>query len=273
MVQIFGTKIFFCFQEIMMSDNYFDFVSGRVSLIIPTVSRNKLVSIKSFLKKRYLLQDALNDISIFVRGDIEVIVLCNSSNDTKLLELIQTHSAVDKWAVNSINIGVPRSWNQGAQMATGEFLCFMNDDVEIRKGAIEKMVSWFIDKKIGQVGPKGTYWWRQTPGDYVGLEKPSEADAISGWLFMLPAKVFYEIGGIDNFYSPAFMEEIDLSFAIRNAGYMCMVDPSIEAEHHHISGASSTNRPIEALGSSISRDELTSRNRDYFEKKWEKFWK
>ena len=80
-------------------------------------------------------------------------------------------------------------------------------------------------------------------------------------------------GGIDNFYSPAFMEEIDLSFAIRNAGYKCMVDPSIEAEHHHISGASSTNQPINAMGNSISREELTSRNRAYFEIKWENYWK
>ena len=44
------------------------------------------------------------------------------------------------------------------------------------------------------------------------------------------------------------MEEIDFSFAIRNTGYKCIVDPSINAIHHHISGASSTNKPIEALG-------------------------
>ena len=82
---------------------------------------------------------------------------------------------------------------------------------------------------------------------------------------MTKTSIFYEIGGIDNFYSPAFMEEIDFSFAIRN-GYKCIVDPSINAIHHHISGASSTNKPIEALGESIQREELTQRNRIYFEK-------
>ena len=90
---------------------------------------------------------------------------------------------------------------------------------------------------------------------------------------MIPTKIYYEIGGFDNYYSPAFMEEIDLSFAVRNAGYKCIVDPSINAKHHHISGASSTEKPLSAMGEKIFRRELTSRNRSYFEKKWEKFWK
>ena len=255
-----------------MIENPFNYIPGRVSIIIPSLSRNKFKSIKTLVKNRYLLRDALDDLARNVSGDIEVVIICNSAEDNKLLKLIHTHRIVSIWTVNSINIGVPRSWNQGAQLATGEFLCFMNDDVEINHGAVEKMVSWFSDSKVGQIGPKGARWWRQQPGEYVGLEEPSEADAISGWLFMMPAQVFREVGGVDNFYSPAFMEEIDLSFAIRNAGFKCMVDPSIDAEHHHISGASSTNRPINALGHAIGRKELTSRNRVYFEKKWDKFW-
>ena len=253
--------------------NPFHFQLGLVSIIIPTITRSKLQSLKTFVKIRYLLKDLIKDIKENVLCDYEVIIICNSPDDKNLVSFIKSSPDINRWAINSENVGVPRSWNQGVHLSKGEFLCFVNDDTEIGPGAIEKMVSWFSNPLVGQVGPKGAGWFRKEPGEFVGVSKSEEADQISGWLFMLPAKVFYEIGGIDNFYSPAFMEEIDLSFAIRNAGYKCMVDPSIEAEHHHISGASSTNRPIEALGSSISRDELTSRNRDYFEKKWEKFWK
>ena len=253
--------------------NLFHLKSGLVSIIVPTVSRNKFQSLKTFFKKRYLLKNLLSDVKKNVLCDFELIVICNSSKDRNLIELIKSHPVITRWSINSQNIGVPRSWNQGANLALGEYLCFANDDAEIGPGSIEKMVSWFSNPEIGEVGPKGGRWFRKEPGEYVGKKKFSEADQISGWLFMIPTKIYYEIGGFDNYYSPAFMEEIDLSFAVRNAGYKCIVDPSINAKHHHISGASSTEKPLSAMGEKIFRRELTSRNRSYFEKKWEKFWK
>ena len=256
-----------------MTLNHFDIIPDKVSIIIPTITRNKFQDLKTFIKKRFLINDCLNSIQKNVSESFEVIVICNSSSDRNLIDLINNHKVVNQWSINKTNIGVPRSWNQGAQLATGEYLCFMNDDVELGKDAITKMKTWLNDDKIGQVGPKGTEWRRKEPGKYLGLNKPETVDAISGWLFMTKTSIFRNVGGIDIYYTPAFMEEIDFSFAIRNTGYKCIVDPSINAIHHHISGASSTNKPIEALGESIQREELTQRNRIYFEKKWDKFWK
>jgi len=253
--------------------NSFYIIPNYVSIIIPTITRKKLDTLKTLFKRRQLLENILVNIKKNVSLDYEIIIVCNSPNDKKLVDYIQTHPDIQRWCLNNENIGVPRSWNQGVHLSRGEFLCFANDDVEIKKGSLEIMVSWLNDPSVGQVGPKGAGWYRKEPGDFVGITKPEEADQISGWLFMTRTSIFYEIGGIDNFYSPAFMEEIDFSFAIRNAGYKCIVDPSINAIHHHISGASSTNKPIEALGASIQREELTQRNRTYFEKKWDKFWK
>ena len=253
--------------------NSFYIIPDLVSIIIPTISRKKFATLKTLLKRRQLLTDILENIKKNTTLDYEIIVVCNSPDDEKLVDFIQTHPDINRWCLNNVNIGVPRSWNQGVHLSRGEYLCFANDDVEINKGALEKMVKWLKEPNVGQVGPKGAGWYRKEPADFVGIEKPEEADQISGWLFMTKTSIFYEIGGIDNFYSPAFMEEIDFSFAIRNTGYKCIVDPSINAIHHHISGASSTNKPIKALGESIQREELTQRNRIYFEKKWDKFWK
>lgn len=246
--------------------------NNMVSIIIPTMTRQKWINLKTALRRLYLLKDTIEDIKKRVFCCYEIIVVCNSFEDTKLVDYIVKNKAIDKFCLNNANVGVPRSWNMGAEMAQGEYLCFINDDVEIGEGDIEKMADILQQEEVGEVGPNGGLWFRQEPGVRKGLTKIEEADEISGWLFMVKRKVFDQVGGFDIAYTPALCEEIDISFAIRNAGYKCLVVPGLKAKHHHISGASSTNRPLKALDIEISRDELTARNKAYFEKKWSAFW-
>jgi GT2 family glycosyltransferase len=243
-----------------------------VSLIIPTLSRSKLTSLKTLVRNRFLLKDTIAAIKRNVHCRYEIIVVCNEVEHHGFIQSITGNRDIDKFCLNSVNIGVPRSWNMGAQLAEGEFLCYVNDDVEIGIGDIERMVDVISQPDVGEVGPRGTKWFRQEPGPYVGEREITEADAISGWLFMIKRSAFDAVGGFDIAYTPAFCEEIDISFAIRAAGYRCLVIPGLKAVHHHISGASSTNRPLKAFGMEIGREELTARNRAYFEKKWERFW-
>ena len=245
---------------------------GLVSIIIPTISRPKTASLKTLIKNRYLLRDCVRDIRKNVKIPHETIVICNSPGDKSLVNFVTSSNEIDKYCINSTNVGVPRGWNMGAEMAQGEYLCFTNDDVEIDEGAIEKMVEVLQQDEVGEVGPNGGKWFRQEPGKRKGLTQIEEADEVSGWLFMIKREVFDQVGGFDIAYTPALCEEIDISFAIRNAGYKCLIIPDLNAKHHHISGASSTKRPIKALDIQMGREELTARNRAYFEKKWSHFW-
>ena len=246
---------------------------GLVSIIIPTMTRRKTESLQTLFRKRYLLEDCLQDIKRHITIPHEVVVVCNSYDDQALIQLVTTSPQIDRFCLNSVNVGVPRSWNMGADLALGEYLCFVNDDVEIGPEAVEAMREALEnDDTVGEVGPAGGKWFRQESGQRVGLEQIEEADEISGWLFMVKRSVFDLVGGLDNAYTPALCEEVDLSFAVRNAGYRCLVLPGLNARHHHISGASSSHRPIRALDMQCGRDELTHRNRSYFEAKWARFW-
>lgn len=257
----------------MDSEEMGSFRKGLVSLIIPTMTRRKTESIKTILRKRYLLEDCIRDCRQNIRCPLEILVVCNSFDDPHLVGYISQNKDIDRFVLNSTNVGVPRSWNMGASMAMGEYLCFVNDDVEIGPGAIETMKEVMeSDLYIGQVGPAGGLWYRKEPGKRVGTAMIEEADEISGWLFMVRRKVFDMVGGVDNAYTPALCEEIDLSFAIRKAGYRCLVIPGLNAKHHHISGASSTNRPLRVFDMEWKREDLTERNRCYFERKWVEFW-
>lgn len=248
-------------------------VPGLVSFIIPTRYRKKTESLERLTTPLYTLREVLRDIHKNVTVPFEIIVICNETEKKSFINFIETSPHITRYCRNSENMGVPRSWNMGAQMALGEYLCFVNDDVEIGPGAVERILTVLkTHDTCGLAGPAGGKWYRQEPGVSVGTDAIEEADQICGWFFMTPRRVFSEVGGIDVAYTPALMEEIDYAFAVRDKGYRCLVVPHLPIRHHHVGGASSTHLPITALGFSLFRDILTARNRAYFEKKWKNFW-
>jgi GT2 family glycosyltransferase len=176
---------------------------------------------------------------------------------------------VQKFCINSVNVGVPRAWNMGAMMAEGEFLCFANDDVEIGAGGLEPLVEALrADPRAGEAGPKGGLWDAAGSGPRVGLEVTEEAEEISGFFFVLKRPVFDEVGGFDVNYTPAWFEEIDMSFRVRSRGYRCLVVPQANVRHHPHYGVSSNRDPIDFFHRRISAEELYTRNREYFERRW-----
>lgn len=250
-----------------------NYIPGLVSFIVPTMHRKKTESLNRLIQPLHTLRELLCDIHTNVTVPFEVVVVCNEVDNKEYIEFVQTSEHISRSCQNSENIGVPRSWNMGAQLAKGEYLCFVNDDVEVGPGAVESMVETLAaDPAIGMVGPSGVLWHRQEPGPAVGLTHVEEADAIGGWLFMTPQNIFVACGGFDTAYTPALMEEIDYSFSVRNKGYKCIVIPGLHVAHHHIDGASSSDLPLRAIGYSLLRDALTARNRAYFERKWQSFW-
>lgn len=262
-----------CFDLAPPPQSMGDFIPGLVSFIVPTLHRKKAESVERLTQPLYTLRELLRDIHSNVTIPFEVVVVCNEVENRNFINFIETSPHITRYCINGENAGVPRSWNIGVQLAKGEFLCFVNDDVEIGPGAVERLVETLATRpQIGITGPAGALWYRQEPGPAVGTEREEKADAIGGWLFMTPRKVFFEVGGFDTAYTPALVEEIDYAFAVRSKGYKCLVVPGLRAVHHHVSGASSSSLPLGALGYSLERQDLTARNRAYFEEKWKAFW-
>jgi GT2 family glycosyltransferase len=240
----------------------------KVSFIIPVLHLQRPLNKKRFFMPRYTIREVLGDIPRNVTVRHEVVVVCNGQ-DPDLLELIARHPAVDKYCRNSVNVGVARSWNMGAEMAEGEILCFVNDDVEIGKGSIERLCEVLESAAdVGQTGPAGALWKGAAHERFVGETVIEEADAISGFLFLIKAPVHRRVGGFDVAYTPAGFEEIDMSFAIRRAGFRCLVVPGVDVKHHHHHGVSAYNATIKYLTRQIDAETLHRRNKSYFERKW-----
>jgi GT2 family glycosyltransferase len=240
----------------------------KVSIVIPTLCLKRPLNKKRFFMPRYTIREVLRDIRENVSVSHEVIVICNG-NDLELIELVKTDPGINKYCVNKLNPGVARSWNMGAQLAEGDALMFLNDDVSIGKDGVEELYRVLCSRPdAGEVGPKGSNWKGAEHDCYVVSDEIAEADVISGFCFMLKSRVFHALGGFDVNYTPAGFEEIDMSYTIRKHGMKCLVVPNLRIHHYHHHGVSSQLMDIRYFNETIDTETLHLRNKAYFTAKW-----
>ncbi|WP_158223460.1 glycosyltransferase family 2 protein [Mucilaginibacter sp. MD40] len=223
-----------------------------------------------FFMPKQTLKETLVDIKKNVKMDYEIIVVCNGT-DKALHDYIIKHPDIDRYCINSVNVGVARAWNIGAQLAEGEVLCYLNDDVSIGPNSLETLTDQLLaSEDVGEIGPAGSYWRNCQHHAFVEESaSTTEADVVSGFCFLLRASTFHEVGGFDIAYTPAGHEEIDLSYKIRQIGLKCLVNQSVDIKHYHHHGVSAQNMDVHYLGSVINTKDLHERNKAYFTKKWQ----
>lgn len=240
-----------------------------ISVIIPTLSYRRSKNIKKLYKSRLTLSECLDALQDNVKTEIEVIVVSNNVADEKLTSLIKSHSRIDKYCFNSVNAGVSRSWNIGAQLAEGDALFFLNDDCLVGEGGLEKLYEELNRVEVGITGVQGIEWGVTAPKKHLNdITVPTAVDVINGFAFMVRSDLFHKLGGFDVNFSPAFYEETDMCFRVREAGFKVVAVPDTAIHHFEHHGVSSRHSTIHYLNTSIDSVELTQRNQKYFTDKW-----
>jgi GT2 family glycosyltransferase len=177
-----------------------------------------------------------------------------------------------------VNRGVPAGWNLAAGAASGNVLCFANDDVELGTGALRVMAE-VLERTTdaGVVGPVGSRW-DMAHGEHVdfvrhddlGAGELREVDVVSGFLFATPRPVFDAVGGFDEAYTPASFEEVDYCTAARRQlGKRCYIVGGVQ--HNHEWGISATGKPWRRVSFDGRKELLWSihrRNRRHYLDKW-----
>ena len=238
-----------------------------ISVIIPTRGLKRKKNLRSFHKKVTSLPDLIKSLKINLKMKYEVIVVINDNAD-EVKSFLQENK-IEKYCINSLNVGVSRAWNIGRELAEGDYLFYLNDDVTIGEDSVEKLVEYLqVNKDTGMIGPKGAKWQNGKHHKFVGELSIEEADAISGFSFMTPSHIFDKVGGFDINYTPAGYEEIDYAFKVRSKGFKCIVMPSLNIYTEPAHGISAQNTTIKYLTSSINTLDLNERNKKYFMKKW-----
>ncbi len=210
----------------------------------------------------------------------EVIVVDDFSTDTTADEISKTPGVV--YLRNEVNAGFIASCNRGAREARGNFLVFLNNDTEVRPGWLSALLSVFrLRTDAGLAGAKLVYAdgrlqeaggiiWRDASGiNYGKWQNPGhpaynylrEVDYCSGACILIPRALFEEVGGFDPALAPAYYEDTDLAFKIRQAGRKVYYQPLATVIHHE--GATSGT----STESGVKRYQLV--NQEKFRAKWQ----
>jgi len=217
-----------------------------------------------------------------VRG--EVIVVDDASTDGTRVMLSRWTNRDKRIKVlrNRKNLGFLRSCNRAATAARGEILVFLNNDTVPAGGWLTALLTTFhTHPDAGAVGgklvlPDGTL---QEAGSLVfrdgsamnfgrgdrDIDRPlfnyvREVDYCSGALLATPRRLFHELGGFDPRYVPAYYEDTDYCFKIRENGRRVYYQPAARVTHHE--GASCGTD----LASGVKRYQVV--NRDKFVERW-----
>ena len=180
----------------------------------------------------------------------ELIIIDNNSTDgTK--EYLSGISEIYKVVRNKDNFGYAKACNQGAKLAVGKFLVFLNNDTVPTAGWLESLIDCAqSDEEVGIVGskllyPDGTiqhagieiingipdHPLRHSPGDAPEANVLRELDMVTGACVLIKKEIFAKCRGFDEKYRNG-VEDVDLCLKVRNNGYKVIYNPKSTLFHH-----------------------------------------
>ncbi len=218
----------------------------KISVIICTYNREKFISaaLESLVSQNYPAQD------------FEVLVVDNNSIDNTMsvcLSFIQQHPDFGIFYFPEKKQGASFARNTGAELAKGEWLCFMDDDARAEKDFLRNINQFYADhpevkafggRIIPDYIPVEPVWMSHFVSSLVGnFHYSDEVSQFGSNKYPLESnmivsrKVFDEVGGF-NTAIPGVKGNLriggegkDLFFRIRELGYSIYYVPNIVVRH------------------------------------------
>ncbi|MDT0632880.1 glycosyltransferase family 2 protein [Rubrivirga litoralis] len=211
---------------------------------------------------RGLLERFLPSVLASDYPDLEIVVADNASTDGTAEWLAEAHPDVTvmRHAENAL---FARGNNLAVPHATGDLLCFLNNDVEVPAGWLGPLVAAFdnpgvaaVQPKLLQHGDRGQFEYAGASGGFLDAfgypftrgrlfdtlepDRGQYDDArdvfwATGAALVVRRAAFEAAGGFDESFG-MHMEEIDLCWRLQRAGWRVRVEPASEA--YHLGGAS-----------------------------------
>ncbi len=180
---------------------------------------------------------ALNRQSV-VRARYEVIVVDDGSTD----DTFQVAEPLCDKCIRTTNRGPAAARNTGVNESSGSLILFTDADCIPQPDWIEKMIAPFDNPDI--VGVKGAYRTRQTrlvarfvqaeyEVKYARMAKQPFIDFIDTYSAGFRRDIFLELGGFDERYPGASVEDQEFSFRVAEAGYKMVFMPDAIVTHRH----------------------------------------
>ena len=181
----------------------------------------------------------------------------------------------------SENLGFLRNVNAAVTATSGDAILLLNNDTLVHEGAIDQLYETLNSaSNVGAVGAKllGSEGWLQEAGGILWRDASAwnwgkgadpedprfnylrEADYCSAAALLVSRAAWSTVGGFDEQFVPAYYEDTDLCFALKDAGFRVLYQPA--AIVTHLEGVSHGTSTSEG----IKRHQAV--NQTVFQKKW-----
>jgi O-antigen biosynthesis protein len=194
------------------------------------------IIILNFNKPQLSLLSARSVLAASISHPFEVIIVDNGSTSENLAVLETSDIPVRVHRI-PCNRFFGEGNNLGAEVARGEYLVFLNNDAFVAPRTIDALADAFdADPKCGIAGPIFRYpdGRLQEAGAFIGVDGVAEqrgkfgapfdvaslphfdvVDYVSAACLMIRASRFFDVGGFNYRFDPAYYEDTDLCFRIR----------------------------------------------------------
>jgi ADP-heptose:LPS heptosyltransferase/GT2 family glycosyltransferase len=222
---------------------------AMVSIIIPTIAA------------RGLIETAIGSIRKHTRWQhYEIICLDNIPRDGTPDQL-RWKAWIAANADRTIEIASRFNWsrfnNRGAKAARGDYLLFLNDDIEVLDGEwLHDLVEQAQRPEIGVVGPQLLYadgrvqhagmflaekaarhafrfYPRDEPGPFGLARTQRDVISVTGACMLMRRAVYDALGGFDESHA-VINNDLDFNLRVRRAGYAVLFTPYVSLVHHEM---------------------------------------
>lgn len=237
-----------------------------VSVVIPTAGRDRKIRRKT---KNLVLHCVERMKTLSTYPNYEIVIVDNGDLSEAVREaLLLNKCHLITYGEPEFNIS--KKLNLGASIASGSYLLFLNDDIEvIRRDWIEAMLEQGLKPGVGAVGAKLLYenqtlqhvgvvhasglpdhirkhYSRHDPGYLFSTVSVRNYMAVTGACMLTPAVLFRRAEGFHEEYKVNY-SDIDYCLKLRQLGYRSVYTPHAELFHFE-----SASRPAEVAAEEIA---------------------
>ena len=219
------------------------------------------VVILNYNGRKFLEQFLPNVIANCDPSLVEIVVADNASTDDSVA-FMREHFPEIRLIENGSNGGFATGYNLALRQVEAQYYVLLNSDIEVSSRWIEPVIELMdADPQIAACQPKILSYYNKEQFEYAGasggfidkygypfcrgrvfqnLEKdehqyddPKEVFWATGACMFVRADLYRQVGGLDDSFF-AHMEEIDLCWRLKNAGYKVYCCP--QSRVYHIGG-------------------------------------
>ena len=219
------------------------------------------VVILNYNGRKFLEQFLPNVIANCDPALAEVIVADNASTDDSVAFMRERFPDI-RLIENESNGGFATGYNLALQQIEAQYYVLLNSDIEVTPNWIEPVIALMdADPQIAACQPKILSYYHKEQFEYAGAcggfidkygypfcrgrvfqtlendegqyDTPMEVFWATGACMFVRADLYHQIGGLDDSFF-AHMEEIDLCWRLKNAGYKIYCCP--QSRIYHIGG-------------------------------------